>query len=532
MSTVLIFVLLFLAPVSAQGQILVLEGGTLIDGKGGTPIEDAVVVIEGSRIKEVGVKGQVSYPQNSRVIRTDGRTILPGLIDSHIHFRDYMPQMFLRYGVTTVGDTNNHTDWIILQRAALKNGKIKGPRMYVSGTASAGPTAEESPTSHRLRTVEEAKAYVRSLLAMNVDMLKVDLNLTLEQLRAITEEGAKAGKPVVGHSQNIRKAVEIGGLKYMEHTDTLGRAILEEMGPEKLREGGVNPERLMDPSLFGPLIDLMVREGVFLNPTLVARWRTSTPRAQEYANAAKALIQEPGLAFVPDDIRESWTLVGGRAPDSEGYRKTAEFLKKYAEAGGKVLAATDAGFMPGLSLHYEMQMVTDVGIPPMKAIQGATLWAAESIGQSKDIGSIEAGKLADITVIEGNPLADIAATRNVRIVIKDGKVLDTTYDPRFVNPVPRPVDVAPQLSTFSPRVARQGSPSVTVQIQGQGFTPKSVVRFDNTDLRTQVVSSTRLTATIDSRLLQILGSYGVYVVNEGSGGGTSNVVYFLVNFKD
>ena len=88
--------------------------------------------------------------------------------------------------------------------------------------------------------------------------------------------------------------------------------------------------------------------------------------------------------------------------------------------------------------HYEMQMLVDLGIPPMKAIQGATLWGAESIGQGKDLGTIERGKLADITVIEGNPLNDIAATKNIRIVIKDGKVLDTTYDPRFVNPIPRP----------------------------------------------------------------------------------------------
>jgi imidazolonepropionase-like amidohydrolase len=103
-----------------------------------------------------------------------------------------------------------------------------------------------------------------------------------------------------------------------------------------------------------------------------------------------------------------------------------------------VLAGTDAGWLPGLSLHYEMQMLTDMGVPPIKAIQGATLWAAESIGQGKDLGSVEAGKLADFTIIEGNPLADISATRNVRMVIKDGQVVDTAYDPRFVNPMPRP----------------------------------------------------------------------------------------------
>ena len=86
-----------------------------------------------------------------------------------------------------------------------------------------------------------------------------------------------------------------------------------------------------------------------------------------------------------------------------------------------------------------MQMLTDIGIPPMKAIQGATLWAAEIIGQAQALGSIEPGKLADFTVIEGNPLADIGATKNVRLVIKGGQVMETAYDPKWVNPVPRRV---------------------------------------------------------------------------------------------
>jgi len=115
-----------------------------------------------------------------------------------------------------------------------------------------------------------------------------------------------------------------------------------------------------------------------------------------------------------------------------------EFGRFLAEAGGKIIAGTDAGFAPGLTLHYEMQMLVDAGIPPMKAIQGATIWGAESIGQQKDLGTIESGKLADITVIEGNPLSNIAATKNIRMVIKDGKVMDTAFDPRWVNPIPRP----------------------------------------------------------------------------------------------
>jgi len=520
---------------SGQNETLVLEGGTLIDGTGRTPLGNPVVVIEGGRIKAVGTKGQVTYSQNARVINTDGRTILPGLIDSHIHLRDWMPQMFLRYGVTTVADTNNHKDWILLQREAWNSGKIKGPRLFVTGMAVAGPTYSPDDTHFPVNTAEEARAFVKNAVDAGVDMIKVD-HLPLEQLKAVMEEASKNGVTVVGHSYNIRKAAQVG-LKFMEHAEPLVNAILEEMGPEKLSAaaGEENPENLMhllDTGLYDPLIQLMVKQGVFINPTFVGRWRFASPRGQEWVKAAGEIIKDPALAFVPSDIRQSWTRVPRSNPGSEGLKKIEEFTRKYAEAGGKVVAGTDAGYIPGLSLNYEMQMIADAGVPPMKVIMSATKWAAEVMGKDKDLGTVEPGKLADITVIEGDPLADIAAAQNVRMVIKDGKVVDTSYDPMFRNPVPRPVELHPTLSALNPRIATQGSPNVTLQIEGRSFNPKSVVRFDNADLPTQFVSDTKLTATVASRLLQNLGAYAVYVVNSGSGGGVSDAIYFLVNFKD
>ncbi len=444
--------------VSAGGQTLVLEGGTLIDGTGGPPIRDAVVVVEGSRIRTVGTEEQVSYPPDAQVIDTRGRTILPGLVDSHIHLRDHMLPMFLPHGVTTIADTNNYTSWSIALRDALEDERIKGPRLFVSGIAAGGPTAGESSTQTSpsrnfgayartssdgsvspgvaLQTVDEALEYVGTLLAKGVDILKVDLDLTLDQLRAILEEATRAGVVVVGHSENMEIAAEIG-LKYMEHTDTVGRAILA--GMEVSPEQGSSPESQMDTQLLDPLIELMVRQGVYANPTLFVRWGASTPRAREWADAARELIRDPGLAFVPDTVREPWTRPRGRA-DIQGFTKVAEFLRRFVQAGGKIAGGTDSGYMPGLSLHYEMQMMVDIGMSPMQAIQGATLWGAESIGQETDLGSLEAGKLADITVVEGNPLDDISATRNVRMVIKDGNVMDTSYDPEFVTPIPRPRD--------------------------------------------------------------------------------------------
>jgi len=435
-------------PAIAQAGTLVLEGGTLIDGTGKAPIADAVVVVEGSRIKEVGTRGQVSYPPGATVIKLSGRTILPGLIDGHVHLKEYQLPMFLPYGVTTIADIHNDTTWILAQREALKKGTIKGPRMFVTGARVSGPLGSATPESTIVRTVEEARAYVRSLVALGVDLIKVDLTITDDQLRAVIEEANAAGLRVVGHTQNIRKAAEMG-FKHMEHTDTMARALLDPEGKVEpklfppccraVEPPAVAPERAVDPKLFPPLITYLVGQAVYVNPTLVLTWGASTQRWRDWTKTAAEIVKDPGLGFVPAEVKELWTRPPGKA--REGYDNAAEFIRKYSEAGGKVLAATDTGccaeIIPGLSLHYEMQMLNDLGIPPMKAIQGATLWAAEVIGQAKDLGSVEAGKLADFAVIEGDPLADIGATKNVRMVIKEGRVIDTTYDPTWVNPIPR-----------------------------------------------------------------------------------------------
>jgi imidazolonepropionase-like amidohydrolase len=426
--------------------MLVLEGGTLIDGTGRSPVADAVVVVEGGRIKAVGVRGQVSYPANVNVIRLDGRTILPGLIDGHVHLREYQLPMFLPYGITTIADIHNDTAWSIAQREALKSGRIKGPRLFVSGARVTGPSGAPATDGSYVRTVEEARAYVRSLKAAGVDQIKVDLTITDDQLRAVIDEANAAGLRVLGHTQNIKKAVEMG-MKHMEHMDTMARALLEQEGKDP-RPAGTTAEAAVDPKLFPPLIEYLVTQGVYVNPTLYLSWAGGTERWRDWTTAAAPLVKDPNLAFVPADVKATWTREPGRA--RAGYANVAAFLSQYSKAGGKVLAATDTGcctqIVPGLSLHYEMQMLTDMGITPMKAIQGATLWAAEVIGQQRDLGSIEPGKIADFTIIEGNPLADISATKNVRMVIKGGEVMDTTYDPRWVNPIPRRVGSAPPVA--------------------------------------------------------------------------------------
>ena len=269
-------------------------------------------------------------PRDATVIRLNGRTVLPGLIDGHVHLKAYQLPMFLPYGITTIADIHNDTKWSIAQREALKTGRIKGPRMFVSGARVTGPLGRPTTDGSYVRDAAEARAYVRALKAAGVDHVKVDLTLTDEQLRAVIEECRAQGLPLLGHTQNIRKAVEMG-FTHMEHTDTMARALLAASGPDALRAAGQYPEAAVDPKQFPPLIKYLVGHGVYVNPTLVLMWGSSTERWRDWTRDAQTLVNDPGLGFVPTEAKEA-SLKGPRMK-REGYKNAAEFLKEYSESG-------------------------------------------------------------------------------------------------------------------------------------------------------------------------------------------------------
>ena len=444
----IVAVLCGVSTVAAQEPVLVLQGGTLIDGTGRPPIADAVVVVQGDRIRAVGRRGQVVVPAGATVIQTNGRTILPGLVDMHLHLREWKVPMYLAYGVTTVGDIHNDTQWILAQRALLKSGVMKGPRLFVSGarvTGLGGPkltnaAKETVEDPSYVRDVAEARAYIRYLHALGVDHVKVDATITDEQLAAVIDEAWKFGMPVLGHLQNIDVAMSLG-MKEMEHLPPFFRAELiregkplPKSGPQEGAElaGGVDIER------FSPLIKKMVEQGVIVDVALYGTvqpmlWRTVGPEVER-------LAKDPGLAFVPNEEKALWVKDPGQP--GAAYPTVASFMKQYGAAGGKILSSTDgnerSNIVPGLGLHVVMQGIANMGVPAMTVIQGATLWPAEALGIDKNYGSVEVGKVADFCIIEGDPLVNMSATRNIRMVIMDGKVMDTKYDPKWANPLPRP----------------------------------------------------------------------------------------------
>jgi amidohydrolase family protein len=473
-------------PSRGQDQPLVVQGGTLIDGNGGAPLKNAVVVIEGNRFKAVGVKGKVAIPPNAKVINAAGKIILPGLIDTEAQGDwSYEAPFWLRFGFTTI--YWGGSPYMRQEKAAQANGTFKSPRIYLTAGGVLGPVellrddirliAKPWPTGRSVRTPEEARAAVDKLYteaAGTADSLSVLEGFTPELLRVVTDQAHKHGLAVGGRAEFVSMTC-MNGQDYSWHmasivrstiTDPANVAKLKEMREKHwelywpITDG--NYAYMMEPATFDPLIQKMVQNHCFLAPTITHTWwgwGTQIPHAKEWAAEIIAFAKNtPGLDFVSQRIRDLWLnadkttdrvkgryVVGDQMNanhprDMEGYAKRDEFLRRFVKAGGKLMGGADNNFdiVPGLSSHQELQQLVYSGLTPMQALLTVTKWAAESWHKDKDIGTVEPGKLADLITVNGDPLANIKNTRNVDLVIQNGKVMDTALDPNWKNPIQQP----------------------------------------------------------------------------------------------
>jgi hypothetical protein len=285
----------------------------------------------------------------------------------------------------------------------------------------------------------------------------------------------------------------------------------------------------MEEAVYDDLIEFFLRNDTHLECDFVYRWNFASPHWREHEYEDYQVLTDPRLGYIPDLTRQrnlrSWRsyrlLKDQDKRDLEvGFEKYQELIRRFAQAGGKLLIGTDGseGRMVGLGVHRELQFFVEAGLTPMQALVAATSRPAQFIGRD-DLGSLEAGKVADVLILGADPLQDITNTRKIETVIKDGRVVDTSFHPSYSNPLPRPYAPVlhgfpvPQIDQMQPTMVVEGSGPLELLLEGGGFVPQSVVEFDGTRLSTEWENGRTLRATLPADLLRRVGTYQVLVRN-------------------
>jgi len=430
---------LLVATSVSHAATVALVGGRLIDGFGGPPLANSVILVEGDRIKAIGQVGNLSVPPDAEVISTEGMDVLPGLWDAHVHTMllghsnyehwdktyparfgsEIMPaaaRQLLMAGVTSARDLGAPLKESIEVRDRIKRGEIPGPTLYVSG-----PFIQHEPYPGTeafrwgVKGPEDGRAKVRKLAEAGVNIIKlIDQDqMTMEEVKAVVDEAHKHKLPVVAHGhrpEEIRRGLAAGA-DCFEHT---GLATAPGYPDDVLK---LIAERTAKMSL-GPLFWCPTIEGFLNYQSLLDNpeqlddpaWQAGVPA--DIVADIKASIAHPGqLSY--------YQITPLRA------KTVANKFRQLQESGVVLLIGTDSGipmkFHSGSTWKELEAWVARPGVDPMTAIRAATYWPAVQMKVDKDYGSVSAGKYADVIAVKGDVLRHIDLLQRVDIVVKHGK---------------------------------------------------------------------------------------------------------------
>jgi cytosine/adenosine deaminase-related metal-dependent hydrolase len=428
---------------SNPSDALVIRNVTLIDGTGAAPRAGMTVVVEEDRITGIGAAESVQFPPSARLIDGSGRFLIPGLWDMHVHLRDLdgtLP-LFIVNGVTTVRDMGSELEETVDQRARIKSGGLIGPNIKTSGMMLESRSwlsqyvelmrergDDEEAIEKFLATrvtvadTQEAKEVVDALIRNGADFIKIRHAESPEVFTAIGRAAGEAGTQLVGHYVWIVSLEESadGGQRSVEHN------ILPGFNEKPLEEKRA-------------IFEALLRNDTHLVPTLVTNKSETLPPEE-----VMAIVQdEKGRLdrrnrYVSASIRKGWLETAAlNAADEERpppevieqmIASSDQFVMEARAAGVKLLAGTDVpttGTFLGFSLHDELGLLVErYDFTPMEALRSATALPAAFMDVDGEVGTIEEGKRADLVLLDADPLSDISNTRQIAMVIANGRVFD------------------------------------------------------------------------------------------------------------
>jgi imidazolonepropionase-like amidohydrolase len=443
-SRVVLICLLMVGGLSAQApppEPLVLLGVTVVDPVTGSRTANQRIIIRGDRIESVGPGMQT--PARARVLDARGKFAIPGLWDMHVHFMNAgvtaLP-LLLAHGVTSVREMGGYLDSTRAWQARMAAGTLSGPRIktpgpilesprYLAGVrmrdSAAGGLLAPRILPYRIGIPDSAAAEraIDSLKRLGVDFVKIRTSASRTALLGILGAAGRAGLKVAGHQPGALSLVEAvrAGQQDIEHAffsplDTLTGAQRSALYRELSAAGlWYTPTLVVSRAvqipgdsglrvLFGPDAERGTTEQRYASPWLLGWWRMQLEERTRDTSSANA------------------------AANRRAYASSLQDVRGLQDAGVAILAGTDAGSVlvyPGFSLHEELRLLVDEAkLTPAEALRAATITPARFFGIERDLGTVAAGKIADLLLLESDPLIDIRNSRRIFAVVQGGKLLD------------------------------------------------------------------------------------------------------------
>ena len=446
-----------LAP-PADSRPLAFTHVTVIDATGAPAKPDMTVIVSANRITAIGKTGQVTVPGNARVLDESHKFMIPGLWEMHTHafirsrksFPLYVMYLFVAYGVTGIRDMgspgvpDDFGDYPYLQdlewRQAIDSGAIIGPHLNLALTVVNGPHVPGYPRAWApVADAAQAREEVDFLKKLGADTIKEYDQLSRESYFALADEAKRQGIPFAGHIPILVTAAEASdaGQKSLEHDygvlfgcsskeAELMQKEAELYGPGKPSMRGIlkldDVKALVnsyDENKAASLFAKFVKNDTFVTPSLVRasvdRVPATDPRVVKYFSPALKQFAYPANPREPSpETAEAQKLM---------FQYHQRLVEAMGHAGVKMLVGTDGSFF-GSAVHDEMVEMVKAGLTPMQALQTATKNAADYLGKSDSLGTVEKGKAADLVLLDANPLESISNSEKISAVVLNGNLLD------------------------------------------------------------------------------------------------------------